>query len=87
MDPADPAYWEKLLRHHFEQAQEDQARSLGKGKRIRKKVNYSTNQEDEEEWNEAMSDHDSNFSTKVSPGFFSILPVLLRLQMHKRVVL
>ncbi|BHF73229.1 choline dehydrogenase 5 [Sparganum proliferum] len=64
LDPADPAYWEKLLRHHFEQAQEDQARSLGKGKRIRKKVNYSTNHEDEEEWNEAISDHDSNFSTK-----------------------
>nr|VZI41857.1 unnamed protein product [Spirometra erinaceieuropaei] len=75
LDPADPAYWEKLLRHHFEQAQEDQARSLGKGKRIRKKVNYSTNHEDEEEWNEAMSDHDSNFSTKVCKGRFSRKPI------------
>ena len=34
----DPAYWEKLLRHHYEQQQEDLARSLGKGKRVRKQV-------------------------------------------------
>ncbi|TNN19008.1 Chromodomain-helicase-DNA-binding protein isoform 1 [Schistosoma japonicum] len=64
LDPADPTYWEKLLRHHFEQAQEDQARALGKGKRVRKQVNYSTNQEEEEEWNQAMTDHDSDFSNK-----------------------
>lgn len=37
----DPAYWEKLLRHHYEQQQEDLARSLGKGKRVRKQVNKS----------------------------------------------
>ena len=35
---ADPAYWEKLLRHHYEQQQEDLARTLGKGKRVRKQV-------------------------------------------------
>lgn len=35
---ADPAYWEKLLRHHYEQQQEDVQRSLGKGKRVRKQV-------------------------------------------------
>ena len=35
----DPAYWEKLLRHHYEQHQEDVSRSRGKGKRIRKQVN------------------------------------------------
>nr|CAH8824715.1 unnamed protein product [Trichobilharzia regenti] len=64
LDPADPTYWEKLLRHHFEQAQEDQARALGKGKRVRKQVNYSTTQEEEEEWNQAMTDHDSDFSNK-----------------------
>lgn len=34
----DPAYWVKLLRHHYEQQQEDISRSLGKGKRIRKQV-------------------------------------------------
>lgn len=28
----DPAYWIKLLRHHYEQQQEDLARTLGKGK-------------------------------------------------------
>lgn len=28
----DPAYWIKLLRHHYEQQQEDIARTLGKGK-------------------------------------------------------
>merc|ERR1712013_793403 len=39
-DNTDPAYWEKLLRHHYEQAQEDVSRSMGKGKRVRKQVNY-----------------------------------------------
>lgn len=34
----DPAYWVKLLRHHYEQQQEDIARTLGKGKRVRKQV-------------------------------------------------
>lgn len=38
---ADPDYWEKLLRHHYEQEQETQAQKLGKGKRVRKQVsNY-----------------------------------------------
>lgn len=36
----DPVYWERLLRHHFEQHQEDASRSLGKGKRLRRRVNY-----------------------------------------------
>ncbi|VDD75410.1 unnamed protein product [Mesocestoides corti] len=71
LDTNDPAYWEKLLRHHFEQQQEDQAKNLGKGKRHRKPVNYWANQqEDEEEWNDNTSDHDSNFSTKVSCWWF-----------------
>uniref|UniRef100_A0A8C8BCS5 Chromodomain helicase DNA binding protein 5 n=1 Tax=Otus sunia TaxID=257818 RepID=A0A8C8BCS5_9STRI len=44
----DPDYWEKLLRHHYEQQQEDLARNLGKGKRIRKQVNYNdASQEDQ----------------------------------------
>lgn len=38
---SDPAYWVKLLRHHYEQHQEDVARTLGKGKRVRKQVNYT----------------------------------------------
>uniref|UniRef100_A0A667Z9A8 Chromodomain helicase DNA binding protein 3 n=1 Tax=Myripristis murdjan TaxID=586833 RepID=A0A667Z9A8_9TELE len=37
----DPDYWEKLLRHHYEQQQEDLASKLGKGKRNRKPVNYN----------------------------------------------
>lgn len=47
-ESVDPDYWEKLLRHHYEQQQEDLARNLGKGKRIRKQVNYNdTTQEDQ----------------------------------------
>ena len=38
-ESVDPDYWEKLLRHHYEQQQEDLARNLGKGKRTRKPVN------------------------------------------------
>uniref|UniRef100_A0A670J335 Chromodomain helicase DNA binding protein 5 n=1 Tax=Podarcis muralis TaxID=64176 RepID=A0A670J335_PODMU len=46
----DPDYWEKLLRHHYEQQQEDLARNLGKGKRVRKQVNYNdASQEDQGE--------------------------------------
>ena len=41
-EKADPDYWEKLLRHHYEQFQEDEARHLGKGKRIRKQVTNFT---------------------------------------------
>lgn len=41
LEPTDPAYWEKLLRHHYEQQQEDLARTLGKGKRVRRQVNYN----------------------------------------------
>jgi chromodomain-helicase-DNA-binding protein 4 len=42
-DNSDPSYWVKLLRHHYEQHQEDVTRSLGKGKRNRKQVNYTDN--------------------------------------------
>ena len=44
-ESADPLFWEKLLRHHYEQHQEDHLRSLGKGKRTRKPVNYNYNLE------------------------------------------
>ena len=37
-DVIDSEYWEKLLRHHFEQEQEYRASTLGKGKRVRKQV-------------------------------------------------
>merc|ERR1712115_538432 len=66
-DNTDPAYWEKLLRHHYEQAQEDVARSMGKGKRVRKQVNYGDGGEvggrdGDGSWQEKISDYNSDFS-------------------------
>ena len=34
----DPDFWEKLLRHHYEQQRELEEAKLGKGKRVRKQV-------------------------------------------------
>merc|ERR550532_3037422 len=65
-DMADPAYWEKLLRHHYEQHQEDVSRSMGKGKRVRRTVNYGDaehgGKDDGGSWQENMSDYNSDFS-------------------------
>merc|ERR1712002_308030 len=66
-DNTDPAYWEKLLRHHYEQAQEDVSRSMGKGKRVRKQVNYGDGGEvggrdGDGSWQENISDYNSDFS-------------------------
>ena len=64
----DTAFWEKLLRHHYEQHQEDVAKSMGKGKRVRKQVNYGDGAEaparnqDDGEWQDDMS-YNSDFST------------------------
>ncbi|XP_039299734.1 chromodomain-helicase-DNA-binding protein Mi-2 homolog isoform X2 [Nilaparvata lugens] len=64
----DPAYWVKLLRHHYEQQQEDISRTLGKGKRVRKQVNYNdggvvdTRENLDSTWQENMSDYNSDFS-------------------------
>ncbi|XP_034241985.1 chromodomain-helicase-DNA-binding protein Mi-2 homolog isoform X2 [Thrips palmi] len=62
----DPAYWVKLLRHHYEQQQEDIARTLGKGKRIRKQVNYIDStvegRDQDTTWQENLSDYNSDFS-------------------------
>uniref|UniRef100_A0A669E3W9 Chromodomain helicase DNA binding protein 5 n=1 Tax=Oreochromis niloticus TaxID=8128 RepID=A0A669E3W9_ORENI len=64
----DPDYWEKLLRHHYEQQQEDLARNLGKGKRIRKQVNYNdTTQEDQDnqsEYSVGSEDEDEDFEER-----------------------
>uniref|UniRef100_A0A6Q2YEB8 DNA helicase n=1 Tax=Esox lucius TaxID=8010 RepID=A0A6Q2YEB8_ESOLU len=88
----DPDYWEKLLRHHYEQQQEDLARNLGKGKRIRKQVNYNdTSQEDQvgpcrsectvlflsdlicgSEWQDDLSDNQSEYSLIMVGGCFSV---------------
>merc|ERR1712012_914753 len=63
-DNTDPAYREKLLRHHYEQAQEDVAR--GMGKRVRKQVNYGDGGEvqtrEDNSWQENVSDYNSDFS-------------------------
>ena len=40
VEETDPNFWEKLLRHHYEQQRELEAAKLGKGKRVRKQVNY-----------------------------------------------
>ncbi|CAH3171557.1 unnamed protein product [Porites evermanni] len=60
-EKADPDYWEKLLRHHYEQFPGDEARHLGKGKRIRKQVSYvDGGVEDQEEsaWTNNLSDYE-----------------------------
>ncbi|XP_029437894.1 chromodomain-helicase-DNA-binding protein 3 isoform X1 [Rhinatrema bivittatum] len=57
----DPDYWEKLLRHHYEQQQEDLARNLGKGKRVRKQVNYNDAAQEDQDWHD-VSDNQSEYS-------------------------
>lgn len=62
-ESVDPDYWEKLLRHHYEQQQEDLARNLGKGKRIRKQVNYNDgSQEDRGEHSFPEPGHFNTFA-------------------------
>ncbi|XP_026171023.1 chromodomain-helicase-DNA-binding protein 3 isoform X2 [Mastacembelus armatus] len=58
----DPDYWEKLLRHHYEQQQEDLASKLGKGKRNRKPVNYNDGAQEDQEWHADISDNQSEYS-------------------------
>ena len=55
-----------MIRHHYEQQQEDVSRSMGKGKRVRKQVNYGDGGEvgvrDDGSWQENVSDYNSDFS-------------------------
>ncbi|XP_076826759.1 chromodomain-helicase-DNA-binding protein 4 isoform X2 [Brachyhypopomus gauderio] len=71
-ESVDPDYWEKLLRHHYEQQQEDLARHLGKGKRPRKPVNYNDcSQEDRgsrQDWQDDQSDNQSDYSVASEEG-------------------
>lgn len=73
VESADPAYWEKLLRHHYEQQQEDLSRTLGKGKRVRKQVNYNdaVGGQEDQNWQDNLSDYNSDFS--VGSGKFSLI--------------
>ena len=54
------------FRHHYEQQQEDISRSMGKGKRVRKQVNYGdggeVNVRDDGSWQENVSDYNSDYS-------------------------
>ena len=36
----DKEYWDKLLRHHYEQHVEEESGKMGKGKRVRRQVQY-----------------------------------------------
>lgn len=76
VESADPAYWEKLLRHHYEQQQEDMSRTLGKGKRVRKQVNYNdaVGGQDDQNWQENISDCNSEFS--VDSGIYCLYLLL-----------
>ncbi|XP_053574273.1 chromodomain-helicase-DNA-binding protein 3 isoform X2 [Bombina bombina] len=64
----DPDYWEKLLRHHYEQQQEDLARNLGKGKRVRKQVNYNDaaqeDQDNHSEYSVGSEEEDEDFDER-----------------------
>ncbi|KAF7236777.1 Chromodomain-helicase-DNA-binding protein 3 [Varanus komodoensis] len=62
----DPDYWEKLLRHHYEQQQEDLARNLGKGKRVRKQVNYNDAAQEDQGWETKHLNVDSRTLLAVS---------------------
>uniref|UniRef100_A0A7N8Y5V8 Chromodomain helicase DNA binding protein 4b n=1 Tax=Mastacembelus armatus TaxID=205130 RepID=A0A7N8Y5V8_9TELE len=67
-ESVDPDYWEKLLRHHYEQQQEDLARNLGKGKRTRKPVNYIDGSQEDRDWQEDQSDNQSDYSVASEEG-------------------
>ncbi|OCT69803.1 chromodomain-helicase-DNA-binding protein 4 isoform X3 [Xenopus laevis] len=67
-ESVDPDYWEKLLRHHYEQQQEDLARNLGKGKRIRKQVNYNDTSQEDRDWQDDQSDNQSDYSVASEEG-------------------
>merc|ERR1712141_805927 len=65
-ETTDPAYWEKLLRHHYEQHQETVQSVMGKGKRVRRTVNYGDGerggQNDDGSWQDNLSEYNSDFS-------------------------
>lgn len=58
----DPHYWEKLLGVHYLQFQENLSRSLGKGKRVRKQVNYLDSASGQNDYQNQESSESSDFS-------------------------
>ena len=67
-EQADPAYWEKLLRPYWEQHQEDMTKSLGKGKRVRKQVNYNDagNSQEDHHWQQSNNNDGSDNNSEYS---------------------
>ncbi|CAI4226575.1 unnamed protein product [Auanema sp. JU1783] len=55
----DPDFWERLLRHHYEHVQETEAERLGKGKRLRKQVNYAS-ENMVQDWNREQQSQDDD---------------------------
>lgn len=66
----DPHYWEKLLGAHYLQYQENISRSLGKGKRVRKQVNYLDSASGQNDFQNQESSESSDFS--VPSGQYSL---------------
>ena len=63
----DPYYWEKLLRIQFEQERELESHAYGKGKRLKRQVNYAVPTNDEN-WNEPNSDIASEYDAPSAGG-------------------
>ncbi|CAD5223983.1 unnamed protein product [Bursaphelenchus okinawaensis] len=59
----DADYWERLLRHHHENEVEQQAAQLGKGKRVRRQVNYAADHMDYRGKKDQENDDDYNASS------------------------
>ncbi|CAL2050791.1 unnamed protein product [Caenorhabditis brenneri] len=59
---ADPNYWEKLLKHRYEQDKEGEREGLGKGKRQRRQVNYTNKMAQNMHSRKAHHDDDGNLS-------------------------
>ena len=58
----DPHYWEKLLGIHYMQYQDNITKSLGKGKRVRKQVNYMDSATGQNEFQNPDTSESSDFS-------------------------
>jgi hypothetical protein len=63
----DPFYWEKLLRVQYEQDRELESHAYGKGKRLKRQVNYAVPNNDEN-WNEPNSDIASEYDAPSAGG-------------------
>ena len=66
-DLIDPNYWEKLLRVQFEQERELESHAYGKGKRLKRQVNYAVPNNDEK-WDEPNSDQASEYDAPSAGG-------------------